>query len=84
MKVKYPYKIHGLNTVNGTSRSIKTNKFYETLVEARKVAQACVSRSACSSRPCNGIVIFQAIEAIVPECSPVVTHPIEVNEDDCG
>lgn len=68
--VRYRYKLHGIDTVNGVSNSSNVCKFYETLEEAQQVAESYCARAY---KPCDGIVIFKAVQLVRP-----VGRPIEV------
>jgi len=66
MQVKY--KLHGIDTVDGSRHSANNKKFYDTYDEALTQAKSYVSRQ---SNPCNGIVIFKAITLVEPACAPI-------------
>lgn len=76
MKITKRYKLHGLDTVLGTSHSANNKTFYETYEEALEVAKSYVGRH---SAPASGIVIFQAIEVVMPAAAPVVVKKIGYN-----
>ncbi len=56
MQIKLMYKIHGLNTANGLSRSAGNDTFYETEDAALEAARSYVARGSCS----DSMVIYKA------------------------
>lgn len=62
------YKLHGIDTVLGYSKSSNTQKFYFSQAEALEAAKSYVSRSG---DPCQGIVIFKAVLLVEPQQVPI-------------
>jgi hypothetical protein len=66
------FKIHGIDSVTGASRSANNNKFYDSYDEAETAARKCVAQDRCS-----GIVIFQAIALIEAASPPICVTNLE-------
>ena len=73
--LKYGYKIHGIDTVEGRNKSAKTSKFYETYQDALRAARNCVVRSSCE------IVIFRAFKVVGPVQPTIVEHNVRLGDD---
>ena len=69
MRIKLVYKIHGLNTANGMSRSAGNDTFYETYDEALRAAQSYVGCPTCT----EAMIIYKA-HVLVRRSRP----PIEI------
>ncbi len=74
-RLKYGYKIHGVETVEGRSRSANTDKFYETYQDAMNAARNCVARSG------KDIVIFRAYKVVGPTLPVVIEHDVHLGDD---
>lgn len=78
LKIKLMYKIHGLNTSQGMSRSAGNDTFYETEEEALEMARSYVARPGGN----DSMVIYKAHVLICPSHPPVeiraITHSGEV------
>jgi hypothetical protein len=81
-RIRYMYKIHSVNTAQGTGRSACNNTFYETEQEAINAAHRCVQGDPA----CDGIVVYKAIRLIQrvspPISSRVIRHDGTISEHD--
>lgn len=81
MYIKNMYKIHGLATAQGHTRSQNTPKFYDTYDDADRAANQCL----LSNPSAEGIVIYKAIKVLKRETPPIVTldvHGVYIEEDE--
>lgn len=74
MHVKGIWKLHGIDSVTGKSRSANNATFYESYDEALAAAKTYCSRG---NNPCPGIVIFKAYQLVTPVAAPVVVVDFE-------
>lgn len=63
MHVKGIWKLHGIDSVTGKSRSANNSTFYDTYEEALAAAKTYCSRA---NQPCPGIVIYKAHTFVAP------------------
>ena len=78
MHVKGIWKLHGIDSVTGKSRSANNATFYNSYEEALAAAQSYVGRD---NKPCPGIVIFKAYSLVMP-VPPVKPSVVVVEFDD--
>lgn len=71
MSFKKYWKIHGVESVEGTRLSTGNNKFYGSYEEALEAAARC-----CEKVGCEGIIIFEATKLVRPARSPVIVEDI--------
>lgn len=70
------YKIHGIDSVTGESRSANNNVFYDTLEEA--VAQ-CRTYLARPSN-CSGFVIMKTAAVVKPVEAPIKVFHLDADD----
>ncbi len=75
MKIKLMYKIHGLRTAQGLSRSANTPKFYRTQEEAIESARKLI-HAGCHDH-CDDLVIYKAFMLVCKEQPPIQVKAIE-------
>lgn len=74
--IKFGYKIHGLKTANGETRSANTQKFYETEADALDAARGFVQRQ----HNVDSIVIYKAVKMVRPTAPPVEVVDLATGE----